>query len=281
MFSLLRMDAYRLFKSTSFWVCMAVSVGIILFGVCTIWLVSNIDLPASSSGGVIVSVGEFPDEEEMIDAEEAMSTLTNLDVLTYLGNMGVSRDLLGIIIAIFAALFIAGEFETGFVKNVLTSAKNRRSYFVSKALVLLIAIVVFFLVSTVVAFIAGLVAGFSLTAVPIGEAFAWSGLVILNFWAFAMLVALFSWLSKTKTAGLLVGMLVAAGIVGGIVGAFLSLFPDLTFLSEWMLFSNWVALGTGIAPLATADIVRVACVGLGYLIIYSVLGLIVLQKKDV
>lgn len=292
MFSLLRMDLYRMSKSTSFWVCMAVMVGMILFAVGTIWAVSNINLSASENNGLVISaadansgitIGEGElNESDIAEIEEANSILTKeTDVLSYLANMGTSGELLAVIIAVFAALFIAGEFESGFSKNVFSTVKSRRSYFASKAIALLAAIVSFVVVATIVSVIAGLIVGFTLTGVAVGEFLAWMGITILSFWALAMLVALFAWLTKTKTGALLIGIFVGVGMVGGIIAAIVSYIPGLEFIKDFLLYSNWIGLGSGFGSLATADIVRMTCVGLGYLVLYSVLGMFVLQKRDI
>lgn len=291
MFNVLRMDIYRMFKSTSFWVCMAVVAGMIAFTVLSLWLVSNMSFEQGVEGvtisstqanesGIFISSGDL-DSSDMEDIAQAKDVVGNLDLLHYLGNMSVSGEFVGVLAAIFAALFIAGEFESGFSKNVFSSLKKRRSYFASKMLMLLLAVVIFFAIACIVAIVGALIAGFSVTAVPIGDFALWAALSILSFWALAMLTALFAWLTKTKTGALLIGIFVGVGMVGGIIASLVGLFPDISFVKDLTLYANWAVLSGGMEGLATSDTVRVACVGGAYLLLYSLLGMFILQKRDI
>lgn len=283
MFNLLRMDVYRLLRTKSFWVCLAVLVGVVIFTISSLSFASGMlveDSNFTDSPGFTVGISEL-DSADVADIEASKALFTNIDYLTFLGNMSISGELVGFVVAIFMALFIGSEFESGFSKNVFSSLKNRRSYFLSKALIMLTVAVVFFAIATLCALLGAGIAGFDLLPVALGDVVLWAILTILTFWALAMLVALVAWVAKGKTAALIIGIFVSFGLVGGLVATILGYFPDISFLKDFTLYSSWVSLQGGLTSLAASDIIRVACVSGGFLLLYSVLSMVVLRKKDI
>lgn len=288
MFSVLRMDIYRLFKTKSFWICGAVLAGMVAFIVFSLWLVSTVVIGAGSgidasfanSPGVVIGIEEL-NSDDVSEIQTAMTLYNDTNVIDYLGLMAIPGELVGVVIAVFIALFMASEFESGFSKNVFSSLKSRRSFFFSKAIIMLIVVAIYLAVASLISIVGGLIAGFALVPSALGDVVLWAALTILTFWALSMLVSLLAWLSKSKTPALIVGIVVASGIVGGLIASILNVFPDISFLKEFMLYSSSASLGGGIAAMGTSEIIRVACVGGGYLVLYSVLSMLVLRKKDI
>lgn len=286
MINLFRMDMYRLFRSISFWIILAVVVVMVAFTVFSLWFMTTPEylnaLGASQSeSGVMVGITTSTGETSPEAAAATQAMLLNLDYLHYLGNITISGGFLATFIAIFVALFMASEFDTGFSKNVFVSQKNRLKFFASKCLTLLIIVLIFFAVSCVAGLIGALIASFDFTAVPVGDVFLWLGLSILVLWGFSMLVAMLAWAFRTKAAPLVVGLLIGSGLISLLIGAILALVPAISSWGDYTLYASMVSLGKGLSSLSSSDITRIVCVGLVFSVIYSLIGATLLKRKDI
>ena len=280
MFNLLRMDVYRLFRTRSLWVCLIVMLGMVVLAIGVLALVSNENfINGVTSGGFVIGITDTDELESIAAAPELLPY--NMDYLGFLGNMAVSGQLVGIFLVIFVALFIAGEFESGFAKNVFSVSEGRIAYFFSKAITLLVVVVFYMLTTSIVSLIGAFIAGFDLQPSAIGDIAIWTLLSVATFWALSMLVAMLAWVFKSKTGALVIGLLVVTGMIGSILGSILGVFPDIAFLSNYLLSSSWIYLQQGLSTTEASDLVRIAAMGGGYLVLFSALSILVLQKEDI
>lgn len=281
----LRMDVYRLFRSTSFWVGLALAIALTLFATFSIWYMGTpefldmVEAVEASGGTMSVTAGtEEIDRAEMAGLPQMFQ---GMDAIQYLGGLLLNGGLLVLIVALIVALFTASEFETGFSKNVFSVQKSRSSYFAAKAVTMLIIILIYLLSACVFGLISAEIVGFGLSYPPVLDIVFWLGLVVLILWAMTMLVSLVAWVFRNKASSIVVALVVTTGILSLLIGSILSLIPSISFLGDYTLFSSMGALGGGMMSLEGTDIVRIACVGLGFLVLYSGLSIIALKKKDI
>ncbi len=286
MINLFRMDMYRLFRSVSFWIILAVMIALITFSIFSLWYMTtpeylNALKTTQSESGVVVGITTSTGETSPEAAAQEQAALLNFDYLRYLGSVTISGGLIAIFVAIFVASFMASEFDTGFSKNVFVSQKNRLKFFASKCLTLLVIVLILFGVACVAGLIGALFAQFDFTAVPIGDVFLWLGLSILVLWAFSMLVAMLAWAFRTKVAPLVVGLLIGSGLISVLITAILSLIPPISSWGDYTLYASMTSLGQGLSSLDSSDITRIVCVGAVFSVLYSAIGAMLLKRKDI
>lgn len=285
MANIFRMDMYRLVRSVSFWVGLAVLIATTIIATFSIWYISSPEyaelMKQAIDSGATVTATVGGSEAEMAEVVALSDLFMHMDLLEYLGSMQLSGGVLALIVVLIVTLFVSGDFETGFSKNVFTAQRSRVSYFISKSLTALVIAVVYFVITMIASFIAAQLAGFDLTISPISEIVSWSLLVILILWAMSMMVTLVCWVFRSKVAAVVWGIAVTAGLIGQALQLLLALFPGCEFLIDYTLMSSLVTLGGGIYSIESSDIVRVLCVGIGFFVVYSALSIVSLKKKDV
>lgn len=287
MFNALHMDVYRLVRSKSFWIALAILVVVILFATFSIWFMSTPAfaqmLQAAESAGASIAISSGSGfEQDISESLSLVQAFKGMDTLMYLGSLLLQNGgALLLPIVIIVALFVSVEFETGFAKNVFTTKLSRLSYFFGKALSVLIITIVFYVVSCAAALLSAAAAGFALAATPLVDVLVWSALVILAIWALSLLISLLVWFFRSKVAAVVTGILITAGLVGMIISGILSLLPSLTFLGKYTIMSSLTTLGQGMVGMESGDIIRVFCVCVVFLVLYSAGCILTLKKKDI
>lgn len=283
MFNLLRMDMYNLFKGTTFRVFMIIMAACVALSVAAMWftgtqtyadLVASQAVTTESQSGVSVGFTD-PTIEEATPSVEDMMTQTG--AIGY----GIGGNVLSFLIVLFVALLITGEFNSGFIKNTLTAQPSRTSYFISKAITIFVAALVLTLIAIILSLIGFAIAGLSFVASPVGEMVAWAALIVFLTTAMGFLVALISWLTRSKVAAVLAAVFVGTGLVVGIVQAVLSPFPALQKITDYTLYNNLGSIISGIHGIDATGVVHILVVGGVALIVYAFLSLVVVKKKDV
>lgn len=125
MLNLMRGELYKLFKSKCFYVCSVVLVVFVLliYGMFSLAdIVEKEEAAMAGNTGIIVSVETNVSEEAPI--WEQMGAIDIVQMM--FSSMG------SLLIAIFAAVFVCGEYTSGAIKNIVGKGYGRGCVFLSK-----------------------------------------------------------------------------------------------------------------------------------------------------
>lgn len=141
--NLISSETYKLFKSKSLWICTIVGCAMALFVVMTYLMLSiamKAEIPVETedeNGSITTTTTTMADEmnaefEEMGMSEADMAMLTGSydgELMLELGFYGTSLQLL---VAVFVAIFVAGEFSNGTIKMIVSRGYNRSKVYFAK-----------------------------------------------------------------------------------------------------------------------------------------------------
>lgn len=279
MFNLLRMDFYRLIRSKSVYICLAflMLMSLLCFGL--IWM---LDTP---EGQVVASkIGMSLTEAEgtgfsLTTAEPSAegAILENYDILKMFREIGMDGGAYTSILGIVVCIFVCHDYNSGFIKNILSLHRKRWQYIVSKVIT----------VGIMNLFYLGLSFGFCLLLnalfdglVPLtdaGDILYYLSLSWLLTTAFAALFILIITISRSTSAGVLSSILLGAGIVV-ILAMTLTKYWGLEKWGEYTLYINQTyapACYSGISDL------KGYAVGAVFLVLYCAASIGILNRKDI
>ena len=240
MLNIFKLDMYRILRSKMFYIC-----------IITMNLVS----------GTMIFFGVIP----------SFSAVMGSGATDMTGSMmGIGMAFM--IIGIFFALFICGEFTTGFAKNIFARHSNPIRYIVGKLLSLTVTGVIFIIVFSLVAMLLLVVTG-SGVVLPGGV------LGLITFFiekifvcaAFASLILLACVFTRKSAVGVVVGVIAAMGVLPMVLGIAGNYF-GLTWISGILQYTisglsstaNLVFSGSAFATVIIGGLIWTAvCTALG------------------
>lgn len=265
MLNLLKSDLYRLVRRVDFWAFVAIIVVTISACAALLSWVASPDFAVMVNGQAVdADLSEAEQAEVQADLDEDLAEVTPLNdkemdsLAATWGQTFLTGGLLGMLGSALAALFLVSDIDHGFIKNLLMSRCGRRAYYAEKlVLIALIQAILLALcaATTTVAFAA---AGFSYqVAERPDELAAWLGLTWLIAYAYALIAAVVTWLTRSKWGGAVLAVMVSTGVTGTVVANLcLGLAPALPWLGavpSWLLHSCARLLGSGTAALFVCD----------------------------
>ena len=278
--NLIKSDFYKLRKAKSFWVCMVVAVLLAAFTVFvmdfSVKLMEMVpqqteqEMAALEESGLNVSTNGVPMTSEDLNA-------SSMFLLQFAG----TTTLLS---AVFVSLFVGGEFSYGTIKNLASKNYTRTQIYLSKTIVSVIASIGMTVFYAAIATALGTALwGFG----DVGSSFAadtFKGILIelLLITAFTSVFVMFSMLIRQN------GGAIAANI------CFLEFVSLVVMVGEMIInkvfdtsvtLSNYL-LDTNMSQIATEEITgtlagRSIAVGLGFLVVTMIIGLVSFQKRDI
>lgn len=268
MFNLLKSDAYRLMHGKMLWaltvallVFVAGAVGLVWFGTTPEFAQMVNEQAAQNMADSPGASGELStsNDADLTGEEVAMLNDKSIDSRTYAyGQTFVTGGVLNMLAALFAALFLVSDFDTGFVKSVFAGRARRASYFAEKLVLCGAACALFLLVGMLAVDASYAIAGFSIERVePMGEYWAWAGLAWLNAMAYVLITAVVAWATRSKAAAVAAAVVVAGGIAASLImlaaQALAPAFPMLVEAVLWLPRSCTRLLGSGALDLFSSS----------------------------
>lgn len=292
MFNALRMDMYLVFKGRSFRIFAILTVATCILAGLAFWFTTTSFysemMRAALAGDLNVGVSVSMPGDTGLGIEDIQASLAAqneaIKSMTWIGALGstlVSGNGLMLLITLFVALLLTNEFSSGFIKNVLTSGIDRTSYFFSKLVAIVLAVVVLVVLGLVTTFLSYTVAGLQFIASPVSEVILWTLLIVLFASAYSMFVALIAWFTRSRVATVLVAVFFAAGLVASLLQGVLSLFPPIQFIADYTLYLNLVQIGSGLEVAGSEVVIRATAVAAVVCVLSSALGYLAIRKKDV
>ena len=294
MFNLLKSDAYRLAHGKMLWVMTAIVVAMTALMVSMLYWFSTPEFLYASAQGIEFAVGSsdevaeaFEDAvDEVAEGERdpndpdvrAVQQLfamgaSSADEVTVADFEGVSRDMrtlvsptdmlgdaafsggeVSLLTSLLVALFLASDFSTGFVRNLVMDRRGRMRYYGEKLVLVALVSLYFTLLASLASAVAFAVGGFTYAVGnSLGEIVGYLALGWAIAFAFGCMAAVVTWLARSGGAGIAFAIVVGSGMAGAIVGQVLLLlgqsFSWVASIQPWLLAAGQNAMGGGMTAL--------------------------------
>ncbi len=271
MFNLLRMDLYRIKRSLSVYICLAIMLSISVLGCWMIWLLGTPEGRQSA-----VNSGMIETELLMEELEDESNLLEGMDLLEMYRNMSMDGGFYPCIICIITSLFVCADFQSGFIKNIMSSHRNRWRYVVSKLLTM--GIVNFFF--TMISFGFCFLTNALFHMVPFTN---WLDVLFYLGWAWVITTAFSSLIiaicifTRNGAISILAAIIFSSGLLVTVLSALSSLFH----LDQWVTYTLYFNMTYGPSSYSGIGDLRIFGIGLAFLVLYTLIASIVLSKKDI
>ena len=266
MFNLLRMDLYRLKRSRSVYICFAV---LLVISILCFWLVWMESTPQGLTFAAKIGISETLQGDSL--PVEAYDSLLMFREIAMDG--GAYSAILGVLVTLFVCL----DFQSGFLKNIMSLHRHRWKYVISK--VMTAGILSFFYLTLHYVFCVLLNVLFG-HLVPFTD-FRNILFYLANAWgnttAFSALIITVCFFTRSIAAGVLTSLLLASGIVQSLIYAFTSLFH----IEGWQNYTLYYNLVFAPSSYVKIGDLRGFVVGLVFLILYTVISTVSLSRQDI
>lgn len=268
MLNLLRGEFLKLKKGRNIWVCLIVTVIFIMFFYLMLNLVNYIQVSESAQS----SIG--------VEADEVGGAIWN-----HLNILDVTQQVLGgigvILTAVFACIFVIGEYNNGSIKNIVGKGYPRWKIFVAKYITAVVVSAFLLLFMVVVTFIFGLliVGVESINISFLYELSVYAGIEIILGASFIGIIVLISELTRSIGAGITISM----GII--IFSTLLTAVLDLICHSLSIKPSNYWLLdlyeSCPVIGIDSSFVIRAVIISFVWIAISMTLGIVHFQKADI
>ncbi len=261
MLNLLKSDLYRIVRRADFWVFSAL---------CALMMVAVAGMMAYfASPEFSMMVHENLANQADLTVEERVEAQAELDearqdmaevellngkemhsVTTMWANTYLNGGFLGIVTAIFVALFLARDFKSGFIKNLNMSRAGRVRYYAEKLVIVALLDAFFLALCSVFSVAAFASFGFTFqVAESAGAVALWLFLAWLAMFAYSCLVACVVWLSRSEAVSIAFAVIVCSCVVGAFLVQLSLLlanaFPVFESLQYWTIVGGISMLTQG------------------------------------
>lgn len=307
MFNLFKSDLYRMVRMVSFWVCIVVSVAMMIaIAAAMNWLASPEFAVMVTESAMEQSLEAASPEEQVqmrLEVAEDLEEIEPLNakileggVTTTWSNTFLDGGFLGAFGSLFVIIFFMMDFKNGFVKNLPMDRKGRMAYFGEKLLFVGLIQAIFLLVCA--CFSTGAFWAFGFTQEvqdSFGEIALWLVLAWLVCVAYGSLVACITLMVKSEALSTVMAVGVSSGVLGSLLSTLLNyigvMIPLFTQAPQWMLVSTYRDLRNGGAALmglgdqglfAMAPVfVHVLVIAAIYIAVAVVVTFVVCRKQDI
>lgn len=271
MLNLVRMDFYRLIRSKSFYICLAFLLVTIYLCYGIIYLV---DTPEGQQLAPKIGMSALV---ETTDGEEAGSVLEGVDFITMLRQSCMDGGAYHLTFGIMVAIFICIDFQSGFIKNIMSMHRKRWKYVISKLLVIGIADFSYLIICCTFAVMMNLMFH---NLVPFGRGqdvlfyLSWVWLITM---AFAALIIMLCVITKNMAMGVTMAVLLGSGLILLPIAGITSWFHA----DGWFDYTIYYNISYGPSSYSVPADLKVFAIGAVSLAIYSITAVIVSAKRDV
>lgn len=271
MFNLLRMDLYRLKRSRSFYICLAFLLVTIFMCYGLIFLVGT---PEGQELAPKIGMSALVEPEDEADSE---SLLEDVDFVEMIRQSCMDGGAYNLTFGIMVAIFICADFQSGFVKNIMSQHRKRWKYVASKLLTMGIADFIYLIICFGFGALMNLLFH---NMVPFGT---WQGFLFYLSWAwlitmaFAALIIMLCVFSRSTAVGVTMATLLGSGLVILPLVSITRLFHA----DGWFDYTIYYNISYGPSCCLVPADLKVFAVGAVFLILYSTTSVIVSSKQDI
>lgn len=268
MFNLLRMDLYRIKRSKFAYVCFGCMLGTIFLSYLMVWL-----LATPSGQDVALDLGMLA----VTELEEGRTILADADVLAMFRESNMDGGVYNLIFGIAVTLLVCGDYQGGFLKNIMSLHRRRQVYIGSK---LMAAGILDFLYLTLSFAFNALMNRLFHNVVPAAdwrEVLFYLGWVWVITMGFAALIVMLCVLSRSTTIGVLGAVLGGSGVIVTLLHGITSRFH----MGGWAEYTIYYNLTYGPSAYTSAKDLRGVAIGLAFLALYSAAAAAAITKRDI
>ena len=261
MFSMIKAETKRMFKSRSFWVSLLIFSAV--FSLCVL-------TQSSGQNANDFTVNDDAFQFGLYIAVDRM--LTTLDSLVI--SFGATFAML--IMGIYLSSFSSQEYTSGYIKNIATIQNGRRNSCIAKGFSAVLTAIILISVSYLLSFLLGksLILHFTLDSTMhiIQTAFS---LTLLSISSYSMIICI-SIVLRSKVAGIIAAFMIASGMLLPLIEKILQIF-NMTSLLEYTLSYQYAHLPAFDPAHADSMII----VSLFYFAIYNIITVLIVKKRDI
>lgn len=259
--NLLKSDFYKLKKSKAFYILLAVSAAFALV------------MAFALQGGASMARSGDPDIQNIVRMK------SNFGGAWFIGQ-SLSNGIHALIIAIFVSIFVAGEFNYGTMKNIVSKGFNRVQIYFAKFITSAVAAIIMLVAYMAVGCIAGTIMwGFDPNGIAsfgnLITLFLDQALLILAYTAVFVFVAM-----SLRSNGASIGVnICVVMLVATLLQAVSLLFGGSVNLADFWISGNLSKLAT-LSP-AGSDVTRGVIVAVVYAVAATLAGSALFKKQDI
>lgn len=271
--SLLKSDLLKLRKSSTFWVCIVLSVFLgVMFSLLYYYVWKNVGSSVEATKTVMKALGA---QEESI--KEALAIFPEPNVFAYINTMLCDSNAI-YISAVVICVFVASEYSMGTIRNSLSRGFSRRQFIASKFISVAIA-----MTSVIASYVTG---GFVTSVCIFGvEPYSGKGNIALILIAYTLLflglASFYTMISivTRKTGRAVAVAIIFPAIVEAIIGMIAYISQDYSgVVSKFWIFRT-VLLSNNLCEKGEAYIPIL--VALGYMFICGTISSLVFRRQEI
>lgn len=268
MYNFMKMDIRRMLRSRSMQVSLLIVVLWMFLGFGIMYGVANPQAREKiAAAGVTLTITN----------QEALETMDQISILEIMDQSGVRGGMFACVTGVLAAIFLCGEYECGFIKNVFAVCENKWKFVLSKLGCLCLVNLIFLFAMYLASICLNIVTGsFFQWNTPEGTvlylASAW---MLQN--AFSALYLLVSILTRSKAAGVAAGILFGSGTVVVLLSTVLGVLDMNKFLDYTIYFALNRCPMTYEKPADFGPLLT----GVVFVAVYTGMGKLAAQRKDI
>lgn len=268
MFNLVRMDLYRLIRSKSVYICLAclMAASILCF-----WMVWMIETPEGRTAASKIGMSALS------GPEEEGSMIEGYDTLMMFRDIGMDGGAYVCILGIATVLFVCMDYNSGFLKNILSLHRRRWTYVCSKLITVgilnfcyLVILYAFCLLLNVIFHNLVPIAGAADTLFYLTQ----SWVAIMAFLALFLLSCIFT---RSASGSITIVILLSSGLLVTLLGNFTGLFG----WNEWVKYTIYFNQAYMPSTYSSLADLKGFAIGAVFLVLYSGAAMAVLSKRDV
>lgn len=252
LFSLLRMDLHRLIRSKTYYVMLAL---------CIVFPV----MMFTSMKGNVGSAADMIGPTVIASSGNPLASMSGISMLT-------------IMTGIFLAIFIGTEYQTGFIKNMMTVHADKKEYVISKAIIGMIVTVSLMALYIIALAVVGAFAGMPLQLPSAGGFILFLLERLITSFAF-ILMFIFLNVTFRKNYGFAILLTFVLGI--GVISMLLNLLAGFSPFFMWLNRLTVYGAGSYATLLPNGlSFLNILLVSAAWSVIYIILSAIMLKKRD-
>lgn len=282
MINILKMDLYKMFHSKSFYILNIALVVVVLFMAVVMKVTLNMDFEAAKQSNLRFHMDEnsVSTNDPSLTEEEYNEMLKDLresmnvnEFITF----QYSEFLISILLAIFIAIFICSESNTGFIKNIIPLKNSRVNLVVSKNIVVFIFVIIQGVIGVLSAMVSNLIVSGKINFLDFKELMIYLGLQMFLRMAFGSLLILLAYLFRSKASSMSIGILLSVNIHG----IFLNMLDKVVHVFKIDLSRISLAGNMAIPRFNSNDFKRVIIISLMYFIIYNIASIVRVSRMEI
>ena len=268
MINLVRMDLYRLLKSKSVYICLAI---LLATSVLCFWIVWMFDTPEGNESAARIGMSAIT------EIGVPGTLLINYDTLHMFREIAMDGGAYISLFGIVIVLFFCSDYNSGFMKNIMSLHRRRWKYIASKLITAGILDFCYLALHFGICMLLNVLFHNLVPFAPAGDTLSYLCLTWTVTMGFAALLLLICTVTRSNGAGILATILLGSGILVLLVSYITSLFG----INQWAYYTLYYNHSQAPYTYNAIGDFKGYAVGAGFLVLYAVISAVPLARKDI